>query len=183
VDGIWLYWAPLGLGLILWLAGIDALRGSTAGRPSPLRRGLRLLAILPMGILAGVGLGVGIAGAIQGTLLPQFLRGADLGLPAGPPGFLMMGILTLLITTGALLHLQVGKMSAATQRLPAFLLSILNGWGWVGERALWLAAGFLFAQLFTSRITLLIARIEYFLFDLRTSDLWIWLSARIGGGP
>ncbi|MBX2998692.1 MAG: hypothetical protein KF893_09310 [Caldilineaceae bacterium] len=183
MDALWLYWAPLGLGLILWLAGIDALRGSIAGRPSPLRRGLRLLAILPMGILAGVAVGVGIAGAIQGTLLPQFLRGADLGLPAGPPGFLIMGMLTLLITTGALIHLQVGKVAAVEWKLPNFLLSILNGWRWIGERALWLAAGFLFAQLFTSRITLLIARLEYFLFDLRASELWIWLSARVGGGP
>jgi hypothetical protein len=135
-----------------------------------------------MGILVGVAVGVGIAGAIQGTLAPQFLRSADLGLPAGSPGFLLVGILTLLITSGALIHLQLGKNFTVDRNLPGFLGSILSGWGWIGERALWLAAGFLFAQLFTSRITLLIARLDYFLYDLRTSDLWIWLLARIGGG-
>jgi hypothetical protein len=182
MDAFWLYWAPLGLGLILWIAGIDALRGSTGVRPSRLRSGLRLLVIVPMGILVGVAIGVGIAGAIQGTFVPQFLRGADLGLPAGPPGFLLVGMLTLLITSGALIHLQLGKVLMADRNLPGFLVAVLKGWGWIGERALWLTAGFLFAQLFTSRITLLIARLEYFLYDLRTSDLWIWLSARLGGG-
>jgi hypothetical protein len=170
------------LGLLLWIAGIDLLRGSMTGRPSRLRSGVRLLAIVPMGILVGVAVGVGIAGAIQGTLIPQFLRSADLGLPEGSPGFLLVGMLTLLITTGVLIHLQVGKLSAVEQKFPLFLLSFLRGWGWIGARALWLAAGFLFAQLFTSRITLLIARLEYFFYDLRATDLWIWLSARIGGG-
>jgi hypothetical protein len=181
MDAFLLYWIPLGLGLILWIAGFDALRGSPGGRSSPLRSGLRLLAIAPIGILVGVAVGVSVAGAIQGTLTPQFLRGADLGLPAGPPGFILVGILTLLITSGALIHLQLGKVST-DQTLPGFLVAILKGWGWIGERALWLTAGFLFAQLFTSRITLLIARLDYFLYDLRASDLWIWLSARIGGG-
>lgn len=181
MDVLWLYWVPLGLGLILWIAGFDVLRGSPGGRLSPLRSGLRLLAIVPMGILVGVAVGVGIAGAIQGTLIPQFLRGADLGLPSGPPGFILMGMLTLLITGGALIHLQLGKVSTE-QTLPGFWVVILKGWGWIGERALWLTAGFLFAQLFTSRITLLIARLNYFLYDLRANDLWLWLSARVGGG-
>jgi hypothetical protein len=178
-----LVWIPLVLGLILWIAGIDHLRGwSSRDRHWP-RIWLRSLAILPLGIMAGVGLGVSMAGAIQGTLAPQFLRAAAIGVPLDmPPGALLLGLLTLLITGGALLYLQVGDAEIQGHTIPAFLRFFVRGWVWVGQRALWLAAGFLFAQLFTSRMTLLIARLEYFLFELRSSELWLWLQAVLTGG-
>ncbi len=182
-ESLWLYWLPLILGLLLWIAGVDALRGGNGERLSTLRRMVRLLAILPLGIVVGVGIGVAVAGAFQGTFWPQFQRAAAIGLPLSEPlGGLLLGLLTLLITGGALVHLYWGsddtdgdEPSSGPHR------PIIAAWSWIGQRSLWLATGFLFAQIFTSRITLLIARLDYFLFDLRTTDLWIWLRAIVGG--
>ncbi|MCB0113895.1 MAG: hypothetical protein KDD84_07385, partial [Caldilineaceae bacterium] len=116
---LWLYWLPLLLGVILWVAGVDSLRRSS-GRVGPLRTAIRLLAIAPMGLLAGVGVGVAVSGAIQGTLRPQFLRAASLGLPLDAPlGGLLLGILTILITGGALVHLHWGTDDTAEETPPA----------------------------------------------------------------
>lgn len=179
---VWLYWLPLGLGLILWVAGIDALRPARR-RFARLRSAIRLLAILPLGLVVGVGLGVAIAGAIQGTLWPQFMRAAVLGLPLEEPlGGLLLGILTILISGGALLYLYWGVDDADAEDAPTGPhRALIGAWAWIGQRSLWLAAGFLFAQLFTARVTLLIARLNYFLFDLRSSDVWLWLRALLGG--
>ncbi|MBI1295155.1 hypothetical protein GC175_09365 [bacterium] len=185
-TALWLYWLPLVLGLILWAAGVDSLCNA-AGRFGRLRGIIRLLAILPLGLIVGVGVGVTVAGAIQGTLWPQFLRAAALGLPLEESlGGLLLGMLTILITTGALVHLHWGTddavggvESAAPPTGPH--RTIIAAWSWIGQRSLWLAAGFLFAQLFTSRVTLLIARLNYFVFDLRSTDVWIWLRALLGG--
>lgn len=178
-DSLWLYGVPLLLGLLLWIAGLDYLRGPLKEQ-SGVRPWLRLLALLPAGLLVGVGLGVGIAGTIQGTLGPQFLRAAELGWSLDAAPGLLVGALTLLITIGVLLYLQVGEVPQP-RALPALLAPLVQGWGWIGQRALWLAAGFLFARLFASRLTLLIARLDYFLFDVRTGELWAWLQTVLGG--
>lgn len=172
-------WLPLLLGLLLWIGGLDLLRS----RSGPSRRpSLRILALLPASILAGVGLGSGLAGAIQGTLIPQFLRAAFLGsfspgaLETGPTG-----LLTLFITGGTMLHLYVGsgRLPAGSPRL---LSAIVQVWSWVGLRALWIASGFIFARLAASRLTLLIARMEYFLFGWQESEVWPLLQALLRGG-
>ncbi len=178
---LWLYAVPVGLGLCLWITGLVFLR-----RPpvpdNALVQWMRLLAILPAGLLAGVGVGVGMAGAWQGTLLPQFWRAAALGgSPPGETGWLV-GVLTLLITTGVLLYLQTGERKNSNLALPRFGQGLILAWGWIGQRALWLAAGFLFARLFASRITLLIARLDALTVDLYTSSFWIWLQS-LWGGP
>lgn len=183
-TALWLYWLPLLLGLILWVAGVDALRNA-GGRFGRLRGVVRLLAILPLGLVVGVGVGVTVAGAIQGTLWPQFWRAAALGLPLEQPlGGLLLGMLTILITGGALVHLHWGTDDTAADPGASPTgphRTVIAAWSWIGQRSLWLAAGFLFAQLFTSRVTLLIARLNYFLFDLRSTDVWIWLQALLGG--
>lgn len=179
---LFLIWIPLFLGLLLWIAGIDYLRGgdSEKGR---VRQWLHGLAVLPLAIIAGVGLGVGIAGTLQGTFVPQFLRAADFGLQLdAAPGVLMLGILTLLITSSTLLYIQVDASEIQDRSLPLYLRVLVRGWGWIGQRALWLTAGFLFAQIFSARMTLLIARLEYFLFDVRSSNVWHWLQAMLAGG-
>lgn len=184
-DQLWQGWLPLAAGLLLWAAGIDHLRQRSTGGGQPW---LRHLAAFPLALLVGVGLGAGVAGAIQGTLLPQFLRAGEMGQSfTGEPSLLLTGLLTLLITGGALLHLYSGQ-TAGNERLspprqfPVLLRPMLNGWAWLGQRALWLAAGVIFARLFASRITLLIARLDALFFSQQTEALWRWLLALFGGG-
>ncbi len=170
------WWIPLGLGLLLWLGGIEAMRRPPGPQGSTGRKILRLAGVLPVALLLGTGLGVGIAGAIQGTLAPQFLRAAALGLPgeevAGP---LLTGLLTLVVTGGALLHLRAGG-SRLLQRGPGRLLA---GWAWIGQRALWLAAGLIFARLLAARLSLLVAQLNYFATQLQETGLWQWLMAQL----
>lgn len=174
---LWRYGTPLLFSVIMALTGLLWM-GSSERPEGGWRAWLRLLAMVPAGLLAGVGLGVGIAGAIQGTLLPQFWRAAALGWsPSGESGWLV-GILTLVITIGVLLYLQTGIQSRSTAQF-AGLLAI---GGWVGQRALWLAAGFIFARLFASRLTLLIARLDLLLTDLGNGALWQWLQSIGGAG-
>lgn len=179
-EQLWKGWLPLAAGLLLWAAGIDHLRRRFSGGGQPW---LRHLAAFPLALLVGVGLGAGVAGAIQGTLLPQFWRAGEMGESlAGGPSLLLTGLLTLLITGGALLHLHSAQSTDGRQRFPALLHPVLNGWAWLGQRALWLAAGVIFARLFASRITLLIARLDTLFFSRQASDLWRWLLAIVGGG-
>ncbi len=179
-DQLWVGWLPLAAGLLLWAAGIDHLRQRFTGSGQPW---LRHLAAFPLALLVGVGLGAGVAGAIQGTLLPQFWRAGQMGESlAGAPSLLLTGLLTLLITGGALLHLHSGQATGDRQRFPAPLRPVLSGWAWLGQRALWLAAGVIFARVFASRITLLIARLDTLFFSQQASDLWRWLLALVGGG-
>lgn len=175
---LWTGWLPLLMGLLLWAAGVEHLFGrEKSGR----RAWLRHLAAAPLALLMGVGVGVGIAGAIQGTLLPQFNRATALDFGSAAP-LLLVGLLTLLITGGALLHLQLGEAAGRDSRFPKPLRPLLAGWAWLGERSLWLAAGVLFARLFASRITLLIARLDGLLFSHQTAELWRWLTTFGQGG-
>jgi hypothetical protein len=180
-EALWLYWIPLGLGLFLWIGGISQF-GSPPREGNNIRSWLRFLAIFPAGILAGAAIGAGIAGTIQGTLMPQFLRAAALGLSTTAPELLLTGILTLLITAGVMIHLQIGRSPGTVDRLPAFLRPIIIAWGWIGQRGLWLAAGFIFARVFASRITLLLARLNYFVFEIRDSSFGVWLQAFLERG-
>ncbi len=56
-------------------------------------------------LLLGIGLGAGIMGALQGTLIPQYPR-CQIGFVPSAPGYLpLVGLLTLVLTTATLLHL------------------------------------------------------------------------------
>lgn len=175
---LWNSWLPLAAGLILWAAGIDHLRSENGRSRNPW---LRWAAAGPLALLVGVGLGAGIAGALQGTLLPQFRHAAlSARFIDQPPPLLLAGLLIFAITGGALLHLQLGAASGDDSRYPVLLRPALAAWAWLGERALWLAAGVIFARLFASRMTLLIARLDALFFDEQVGAFWRWL---LGGWP
>lgn len=178
-SALWTGWLPLVAGLLLWAAGIDYLWGRARKQEGSW---LRHLAAVPLALLVGVGLGAGIAGALQGTFLPQFRRATEVGqLLNEPPPLLLVGLLTLIITGGVLLHLRLGAGTGEATRFPALLRPFLVGWAWLGERALWLAAGVIFARLFASRITLLIARLDAIFFNQQISDFWRWVTGFLGG--
>ena len=84
----------------------------------------------------------------------------------------------LVITSGVLIYLRADQPMIDQQ--PAVLRQVLNGWVAIGKRALWLAAGLLFARLLVARLSLLIARIEYFIIQLEQTGLWRWMESLFG---
>ncbi|HRJ41664.1 MAG TPA: hypothetical protein PL105_07280 [Caldilineaceae bacterium] len=177
---VWALWLLLAAGILLWAAGIDLLRGGRKGQPVTW---LRWLAPFPLALLVGVGLGAGIAGAWQGTLFPQWQRASAAGqLLQAEPGLWLTTLLTLTITGGAWLHLYLGGATADHRPYPALLRPLLSGWAWLGERAIWLAAGVIFARLFASRITLLIARLDALFLGAQAREIWQWLAVLWPGG-
>ncbi|MCY3899012.1 MAG: hypothetical protein OXF86_10600 [Caldilineaceae bacterium] len=202
-TGLLNLWVPLLLGVLMWGGGLELLR-----RP-PERRGgrslLRLLAAVPAAILGGVVLGVAVSGAVQGTLWPQIA--AAVAATDGPGGASqptwLIRFLTLIITGGVLIHLQLGPNAGAKDNGPSspgpsssegseaagsgrprlyrmVLFMLLRVWEGIGRRALWLAAGIVFARLVAARFSLTLSRLEYFLFEVPRSDLWqlLWASLR-----
>ena len=203
VSGLLDLWLPLLMGVLMWGGGLELLC-----RP-PERRGgrslLRLLAAVPAAILGGVVLGVAVSGAVQGTLLPQLAAAAAAGDGPGGAGQPTWPVrfLTLLITSGVLIHLQLGPNAGATENgssstrsspsegpeatdtgrpklYRTVLYTLLRVWEGIGRRALWLTAGIVFARLVAARFSLTLSRLEYFLFEIPRSDLWqlLWASLR-----
>ena len=207
-------WLPLALDLPMWCGGAELLRRPPSGLGA--RYILRMLAAVPAAILIGVGLGVGVSGAVQGTLWPQLTAAAlspqaevstaGNGLPVVGQANWLVGFITLLITGGVLIHLQLGRETGGrgddsalelspgaadaaassqgrSRRHRTLLFTPLRVWEGVGRRALWLAAGILFARLALSRFSLALARLDYLLFEIPRSDLWqlIWAAVRGAG--
>jgi hypothetical protein len=174
----WL-WIPAVLGGLLLVAGVDRTLAPSQTTPLPRwRRLLHGLGRLPVALLIALGLSAGLFGALQGTLLPQFGRAAALTLDAGAAETLL-GILTLLITTASLLYVAVDPARHLAGQSPA-VRRLLGGWLWLGQRAIWLAAGVIFARLLASRLSLLIARVEYVIYVLSTTPLRQWWERLFG---
>ena len=176
--GVYAGWLPLGLTVVLLLAGIDRILFQPSSRGDPIsawRRLLRGSGRLVAALLAGIGLGAGIMGALQGTLIPQYLRAAQIGFEPNAPGLLpLAGLLTLVLTTATLLHLYLNP-ARHLERQPAYVRSLMAGWLWLGQRALWLAAGLIFARLAASRLSLLIARVTFLTGMIHETAFWAWL--------
>jgi hypothetical protein len=121
-----------------------------------------------------IGLSAGLFGLLQGTLFPQFWQAARTAFdPAMSVPIFLAGVLTLLITTATLLYLYVDPARYLAEQ-PAYIRRLFSSWLWLGQRALWLAAGILFARLLASRLSLLIARIDYLVHALANTPLWQW---------
>lgn len=171
-EGRWMtHLAPLLLGILLLAAGIE--RIAAQGRPSTahgaLRKTLQVAGVIPLALLLGVGIAAGLLGILQGTLLPQALV-AMVGSANAPLGW---GLLALLLTTAALLHLTL-EPRTQIEPLPAPLRAVLRLWTWIGERALWIVAGVVLARLFAARLSLLVDRLDFLRSTLQATGLWQW---------
>jgi hypothetical protein len=172
-GALWL-WTPLALGMLLVVAGLDRTwRTARPGGRLPLwRRALHGLGRIPVLFLLGVGVAAGLFGSLQGTFIPQFRRTAAIAFDPGASGlFFLIGVLTLLITTATLLYFYLDPARYLAEQ-PAYVKQLLHGWIWVGQRAVWLAAGLIFARLMASRLSLLIARVEYLVTALYGAAFW-----------
>jgi len=172
-------WIPLALCATLLLAALDRIIVQAGGGGSSLplwRRGLHGAGRLVVALLLGIGLGAAIMGALQGTFLPQYLRAAQTGFSPSTAGYgPLVGIFTLLLTTATLLHLFVNP-ERHLQGQPLYARNFINGWLWIGQRAIWFASGLIFARLVASRLSLLIARVAFLSAAIGDSALWRWLS-------
>ena len=177
-------WTPLVLGVVLIAAGLD--RSIRQFRPGGgalpgWRRALHATGRVPVALLLAVGLAAGLFGALQGTFAPQFLAAAQTAFARGAAQetsgrTFLAGVLTLLLTTASLLYLYGDPARYLTDQ-PAPVRRVLSGWIWLGQRAVWLTAGLIFARLLASRLSLLIARVDYFVAALYATPLWVWLDA------
>jgi hypothetical protein len=172
-------WVPLGLGLILLIAGVDRTMRSPRATTLPVwRRGLHGLGRLPVALLLAVGLSAGFFGLLQGTLFPQFWQAAQSAFdPTVSMPIFLAGVFTLLITTATMLYLYIDPARYLAEQ-PTYVRRLLNGWIALGQRALWLAAGILFARLLASRLSLLIARVDYLVNALGNTPFWQWLTGQ-----
>lgn len=168
--------APLVLIILLLATGVDQIMrqdsGVTASRPA----WLVLVGALPVALLVGANVAVALLGAIQGTLAPQFLRAAAIGVqwPAAPD-VVIGGLLTLFVTSGALLHFWA-KPDHMPATSPSWMRALLLAWSAIGKRGIWLAAGVIFARLAASRFSLLIALFERVIITVQQIGITAWLT-------
>lgn len=172
-------WVPLGLGILLLIAGAERTLATPRPTAPPMwRRVLVGLGRLPVAFLLAVGLSAGLFGVLQGTLFPQFWQAAQSAFDgAVSMPIFVAGVLTLLITTATLLYLYVDPARYLAEQ-PTYVRRLLNGWLWLGQRAIWLAAGIIFARLMASRLSLLIARVDYLVTAFTTTPFWQWWTGR-----
>jgi hypothetical protein len=172
---------PAALGLLLLAAGVERIlhqsRQPQAGEGGGPGRAWSLVGVLPLALLLGVGLALALVGIVQGTLWPQ--TGVVLlnTWAQGRTGAAFWyGGLTLLLTTATLLHLTLDR-SRHVEPLPRPFRDLMRGWVWIGQRALWIAAGLLLARLFASRFTMLFDRLDAANQALQQTGLVQWLLA------
>lgn len=149
----WHLLIPAALAL-LWFLPFFAGGGERTGRRM---ESARLAGSLGLALLFGVGAGLVVGGAWQGTLWPQALAAARLT-PT------LNGLLVLIATLGVPLYLH-GRLRARPSPAgpPAgrVLDWLFRCWGWIGQAALLLAFGVIFARAGTARLALLIDRLQF----------------------
>lgn len=162
-------WLPIILAAVMVVAGLDRIfaQGRASGKPRTWQAWLRTAGSIPALALVALGVAVALVGAVQGTLAPQFLYVARSSLAWNAPlAEFTVGALTLVLTTAALIFFVI-DLDRHLESQPAWAQRVVRGWVWIGQRALWLAAGALFARLFASRLTLLVAALGDWLWFLQ----------------
>ncbi len=183
----WALWLALLLGLLLWLAAIERmwLRPSAMQPVAAWRRTLRQAGLIPAALMLGVSVSAVVLGLLQGSLWPQFWYTARSGFVWSTAlDESLISVLVLLLTTATLLYWTAPATQLAAQQ-PRWVQQLLTLWGGLGRRALWFAAGVIFARLLAAHLSLLIGRLQFLLLTFQKSFLWqgaerIW--QLLGGG-
>lgn len=175
----WRLWLALLLGILLWVGAAERLwlpqRPLPGGYQS--RRYLRMAVLIPAALLIGISLSAVLLGLLQGTLWPQFWYTARSGFVwSASVGEALTSVLVLLLTTASLLHWSGSTTQLAAQPL-RWAQPLLGWWRGLGKRALWFAAGALFARLLAAHLSLLIGRLHFLLLAFQKSFLWQWADA------
>lgn len=173
-------WIVLLLGALLWVAAAERLwlRQPTTPQRQAWRIYLRTLGAIPAALMVGVSLAALSLGLLQGTLWPQFWYTARSGFvwsTALNESFI--SVLVVLLTTASLLHWVAPSDQLVAQAPPGTALwvqRLLRVWSGLGKRALWFAAGVIFARLFAAHLSLLIGRLEFLVLALQKSLFWQW---------
>jgi hypothetical protein len=155
-------WIPIALAILLIAAALERILWQ--GESGPPRRGwrhvVRWLGMGPAALLVSAGMAVAALGVVQGTLGPQFLRTAQTGIDwRAPWGVFLTGLLAMVLTASTLIFFVVDPRHHLADQ-PGWVQKLMRGWIWVGQRAVWLAAGVVFARLVASRISLTFAEFE-----------------------
>ena len=127
------------------------------------RPGVRAWGLLPLGLMAGVGGALALAGALRGSLLPQLMVVGQLTFLPGDPFLNVITVVAATLTSlGVLLYLLPGLNARDVEAdETGGLMQMLNGWRVWGYWALMLALGALLASTAGARITLLIDRVQW----------------------
>ncbi|MBX3015928.1 MAG: hypothetical protein KF832_30690 [Caldilineaceae bacterium] len=168
-------WGALLLGVLLWVAAAERLWLRHASpQPKPWRLYVRTLGTIPAALMIGISLSTLLLGLLQGTFWPQFLSTAHSSFVWSTNlDESLMSVLVLLLTTASLLHWIAPSADLAAQQ-PRWIQQLLVGWRGLGKRALWFAAGVIFARLLAAHLSLLIGRLEFLLLALQRSIFWQW---------
>lgn len=172
----WPLWAALVLGILLWLGAADRLwpAQQLTDRARQRRAYFRIAGIVPAALLIGVSASAIVFGLLQGTLWPQFWYTARSGfIGSAALDESLVSILVLLLTTASLLHWTAPVAQLAAQQ-PRWVQQLLGLWSGLGKRALWFAAGVLFARLLAAHLSLVIGRLQFLLLTFQRSFLWQW---------
>lgn len=185
------HWIVLFLGLLLWAAAIERLwlpkRSSIypPSQPAAWRKVLRVAGVIPVALIVGITLAAVVLGIWQGSLLPQFWAAAESGFVwSASLTEALVSVLVLLLTTATLLHWTIGMDQLVAQQ-PTWVQHLLTVWRGVGKRALWFAAGVIFARLLAAHLSLLIGRFHFLLLTFQKSFLWQgaeWIWRLLAGG-
>lgn len=167
-------WIPVMLAVLLMTASAERIFFQGEGGPPAggLRRVLRWAGVAPAALLLAAGIAVVAVGTVQGTLLPQFFAAARTGIRWDSAlDVFLNGLLTLVITASALVFWGLDPQRHLHGQ-PDWVQRLMRAWVWFGQRAVWLAAGVIFARLLASRTSLLIAQFEFIQAAISSTELW-----------
>jgi hypothetical protein len=131
-------------------------------------KGVSWLGNLSLAFLLGAGAALAIRGALLGTLLPQVDATANVQhyvARYGPGLGLFSGLVALVGTIGVLLHFYF--RAGGDGPLARLREGLVQTWGGLGRWFILIAFGAILATTFTSRLSLLVGRIQFLLDSAR----------------